>query len=87
MKTIVSGEIPSGSGGTELMAFRLAFSGIIAFCLNIEICIADEKDFGRALDTFDSALNIHILYYYMVSNYMNIFALFKPTWCVFRDFG
>ncbi|PPQ69735.1 hypothetical protein CVT24_001321 [Panaeolus cyanescens] len=31
------------------------------------------------LDTFDSALNAHILYFYMVSNYINPLALFKPV--------
>ncbi|KAJ3511445.1 hypothetical protein NLJ89_g4092 [Agrocybe chaxingu] len=35
-----------------------------------------------ALDTFDSALNGHILYYYMVSNYLNPLAIFKPVWSV-----
>ncbi|KAF9043028.1 hypothetical protein BJ165DRAFT_216778 [Panaeolus papilionaceus] len=34
------------------------------------------------LDTFDSALNIHILYFYMVSNYINPVALFKPVWSI-----
>jgi len=34
------------------------------------------------LDTFDSALNAHILYYYMVSNYLNPFAIFKPVWSI-----
>lgn len=35
-----------------------------------------------ALDTFDSALNVHILYFYMVTNYLNPMALLKPVWCV-----
>ncbi|PFH51600.1 hypothetical protein AMATHDRAFT_46947 [Amanita thiersii Skay4041] len=34
------------------------------------------------LDTFDSALNAHILYYYMVSNYLNPLAIMKPVWSV-----
>ncbi|RXW19111.1 hypothetical protein EST38_g6744 [Candolleomyces aberdarensis] len=38
--------------------------------------------FLLALDTFDSALNIHILYHYMVSNYLNPFALMIPIWSV-----
>lgn len=35
-----------------------------------------------ALDTFDSALNVHILYFYMVTNYLNPMALLKPVWSV-----
>lgn len=38
--------------------------------------------FLLALDTFDSALNIHILYHYMVSNYLNPVALMIPVWSV-----
>ncbi|PPQ98580.1 hypothetical protein CVT26_013763 [Gymnopilus dilepis] len=34
------------------------------------------------LDTFDSALNCHILYYYTVSNYLNPLALFHPVWSI-----
>jgi hypothetical protein len=34
------------------------------------------------LDTFDSALNGHILYYYMVSNYLDPLAIFRPVWSV-----
>ncbi|KAJ2919409.1 hypothetical protein MD484_g1043, partial [Candolleomyces efflorescens] len=36
--------------------------------------------FLLALDTFDSALNIHILYHYMVNNYLNSYALMIPIW-------
>ncbi|RDB30082.1 hypothetical protein Hypma_013903 [Hypsizygus marmoreus] len=35
-----------------------------------------------ALDTFDSALNGHILYHYLVSNYLNPLAISKPVWSV-----
>jgi len=34
------------------------------------------------LDTFDSSLNIHILYHYMVTNYMNPLALSEPVWSI-----
>ncbi|KAF8811121.1 hypothetical protein BYT27DRAFT_6455435 [Phlegmacium glaucopus] len=34
------------------------------------------------LDTLDSALNAHILYCYMVRNFWNQFAMYKPTWSV-----
>lgn len=34
------------------------------------------------LDTFDSALNTHVLYYYTVSNYDNPFALLVPVWSI-----
>ncbi|KAF9531068.1 hypothetical protein CPB83DRAFT_849264 [Crepidotus variabilis] len=34
------------------------------------------------LDTFDTALNVHILYFYMVSNFMNPLALLKPVWSI-----
>ncbi|KAG6860200.1 hypothetical protein C0995_014457 [Termitomyces sp. Mi166 len=34
----------------------------------------------RVLDTFDSALNCHILYFYLVSNYLNPLAIAKPIW-------
>ncbi|EDQ99821.1 uncharacterized protein LACBIDRAFT_315197 [Laccaria bicolor S238N-H82] len=34
------------------------------------------------LDTFDSALNTHILYHYMVTNYVNPFALLVPVWSI-----
>ncbi|KAF8233854.1 hypothetical protein L208DRAFT_1422837 [Tricholoma matsutake] len=39
-----------------------------------------------ALDTFDSALNVHILYFYMVTNYLNPMALLKPVWCSVSNF-
>ncbi|KAG6836349.1 hypothetical protein H0H93_008905 [Arthromyces matolae] len=32
------------------------------------------------LDTFDAALNCHILYYYLVTNYLNPLAIAKPVW-------
>ncbi|GLB41284.1 hypothetical protein LshimejAT787_0904990 [Lyophyllum shimeji] len=35
-----------------------------------------------ALDTFDSALNGHILYYYLVTNYLNPRAIAVPIWSV-----
>ncbi|KAK7458146.1 hypothetical protein VKT23_010054 [Stygiomarasmius scandens] len=35
-----------------------------------------------ALDTFDSALNCHILYHYLVSNYLNALAIVIPVWYV-----
>ncbi|PPQ90153.1 hypothetical protein CVT25_012464 [Psilocybe cyanescens] len=38
-----------------------------------------NKDLIRLLDTFDSALNGHILYFYMVSNYLNPMAVYKPV--------
>ncbi|KAF8066978.1 hypothetical protein FPV67DRAFT_1221885 [Lyophyllum atratum] len=34
------------------------------------------------LDTFDSALNGHILYFYLVTNYLNPVAIGTPTWSV-----
>lgn len=34
------------------------------------------------LDTFDSCLNGHLLYFYMVSNYLNPLALLTPVWSV-----
>jgi len=34
------------------------------------------------LDTFDSVLNCHMLYFYMVSNYLNPLALLVPVWSV-----
>ena len=40
---------------------------------------------SRCLDTFDSALNIHMLYFYMVTNFSNPQALEVPIWCVFKD--
>ena len=36
----------------------------------------------RCLDTFDSALNIHILYFYMVTNFLKPQAVDVPIWCV-----
>ncbi len=36
----------------------------------------------RALDTFDSVLNGHILYFYLVKNYLNPLAVYAPTWYV-----
>ncbi|KAF9034075.1 hypothetical protein BJ165DRAFT_745920 [Panaeolus papilionaceus] len=35
------------------------------------------------IDTLDSALIVHILYYYMVSNFSNAFAVLKPV-CFLR---
>ncbi|KAF8908138.1 hypothetical protein CPB84DRAFT_1674382 [Gymnopilus junonius] len=40
------------------------------------------RPFLWVLDTFDSALNCHILYYYTVSNYLNPLALFHPVWSI-----
>ncbi|KAG5718858.1 hypothetical protein E4T56_gene6370 [Termitomyces sp. T112] len=34
------------------------------------------------LDTFDSVLNCHILYFYLVSNYLNPLAITRPIWSV-----
>ncbi|KAJ7595346.1 hypothetical protein C8J56DRAFT_1159863 [Mycena floridula] len=34
------------------------------------------------LDTFDSCLNGHLLYYYMVKNYLNPGALLSPVWSI-----
>jgi len=34
------------------------------------------------LDTFDSVLNGHILYFYLVKNYLNPVAISKPIWSV-----
>ncbi|KAK0227343.1 hypothetical protein EDD85DRAFT_957958 [Armillaria nabsnona] len=47
---------------------RVAFKVLIAFLL--------------ALDTFDSVLNGHILYFYLVKNYLNPLAVYAPTWSV-----
>ncbi|KAF8883938.1 hypothetical protein CPB85DRAFT_1493353 [Mucidula mucida] len=35
------------------------------------------------LDTFHAAICCHILYHYMVSNYLNVMAILSPVWCVF----
>ncbi|EAU86926.2 hypothetical protein CC1G_09783 [Coprinopsis cinerea okayama7 len=35
-----------------------------------------------AIDTFDTSLNIHLTYHYMVSNFMNFSALLIPVWSV-----
>ncbi|KAK0200112.1 hypothetical protein DFS33DRAFT_1267876 [Desarmillaria ectypa] len=45
---------------------RMAFKFLIAFLL--------------VLDTFDSVLNGHILYSYLVKNYLNPEAIYAPTW-------
>ncbi|TFK21386.1 hypothetical protein FA15DRAFT_645712 [Coprinopsis marcescibilis] len=34
------------------------------------------------LDTFDTSLNLHLTYHYMVTNYFNARALFIPVWSV-----
>ncbi|KAF8880649.1 hypothetical protein BD779DRAFT_1070671 [Infundibulicybe gibba] len=47
---------------------RLAFKNMIAFLW--------------LLDTFDSILNCHILYFYLVSNYLNPLSLLVPVWSV-----
>ena len=41
---------------------------------------------SRCLDTFDSGLNIHILYFYMVTNFLNSQAVVVPIWCVLTAF-
>jgi hypothetical protein len=35
-----------------------------------------------ALDTFDSVLDVHIIYHYMVTNFMNLGAILSPTWSI-----
>lgn len=40
---------------------------------------------SRCLDTFDSAFNIHMMYFYMVTNFLNSQALEVPIWCVFDN--
>jgi len=83
---MVSGQIVHSAA--ELIPLRLVFSGTVLFRLSVKIYSLDGKGVDRTLDTFDSALNIHILYHYMVSNYLNVFALAKPTWFVFpKDFS
>ncbi|ESK91090.1 hypothetical protein Moror_9590 [Moniliophthora roreri MCA 2997] len=37
---------------------------------------------SRFLDTFDTVLNCHILYFYLVSNYINPLAIMVPIWSV-----
>lgn len=37
---------------------------------------------SRLLDAFDSALDFHILYYYLVTNFMNPLAIGTIVWCV-----
>lgn len=43
---------------------------------------ASAKLHKRLLDTFDSVLNGHILYYYLVTNYLNPLAIMTPVWYV-----
>ncbi|KAF5381703.1 hypothetical protein D9615_005604 [Tricholomella constricta] len=49
------------------------FKLMIAF-----LCVS----FERALDTFDSILNGHILYHYLVTNYLNPTAIMEVIWSV-----
>lgn len=38
--------------------------------------------YERLMDTTDSALSGHTLYYYLVTHYGDLITLLKPTWCV-----
>ncbi|KAF9559107.1 hypothetical protein CPC08DRAFT_763544 [Agrocybe pediades] len=76
----------------------LLVGGLIAMALWGVTCVQTYNYFTRTnkdrlylkvtvgllwlLDTFDSALNGHILYYYMVSNYLNPLAIFHPVWSI-----
>ncbi|KAF8154736.1 hypothetical protein B0H34DRAFT_799487 [Crassisporium funariophilum] len=51
-------------------------------CTGDRLYLKSMVAFLWVLDTFDSALNGHILYYYMVSNYANPLAMFTPVWSV-----
>ncbi|TFK34663.1 hypothetical protein BDQ12DRAFT_689355 [Crucibulum laeve] len=76
----------------------LLVGGLVAMALWGVTCVQTYTYFSRGsrdppafkaligfllvLDTFDSALNAHILYHYMVSNYLNPLALLLPVWSV-----
>lgn len=47
------------------------YAHCVACCLNVLF---------RGLDTFDSFLNCHILYYYFVTNFANPLAIASPVW-------
>lgn len=58
----------------------------IAFLLCVVTSIASvtvpDSHIGstRCLDTFDSVLNGHFLYHYMVTNFANPLAMMIPVW-------
>jgi hypothetical protein len=76
----------------------LLVGGLVAMALWGVTCVQTYTYFSRSfkdrsymklmvafllvLDTFDSALNGHILYHYLVSNYLNPLALLVPVWSV-----
>lgn len=74
----------------------LLLAGLFGMALSGAVCIQTYAYFKNSfhdprymkllvaclwvLDAFDSTLNIHILYHYMVTNYLNPRALSEPVW-------
>ncbi len=56
------------------------FFGAPVYCLIFIWSV--ESRIERLMDTADSALSGHTLYYYLVTHYGDLLALLKPTWYV-----
>lgn len=62
---------------------RLPFSGM--FTEVDDFCLFNHFERSRCLDTLDTILNCHILYHYLVVNFMNPLAIAAPVWYVSRN--
>ncbi len=52
-------------------------------CRSSLASVYTDSTICSVLDTFHAAICCHILYHYMVSNYLNVMAILSPVWCVF----
>jgi len=67
-----------------LVISQIAFLWFVAPPLSSFTTLLSFISLFRMLDTFDSAMNCHFLYYYMVTNYTNPLTLTGPWWALWE---
>lgn len=56
------------------------FHSLVRVSLPIDAFVAHTIEIQRIIDTFDVVLTGHLLYYYLVLNFLNPLALAVPVW-------
>lgn len=67
-------------------SWRYLQIAVLWFVILLDNILIFFNDFHRVLDTFDSVLNGHFLYFYMVTNFMRPAALMEAVWSVIVSF-
>ncbi|KAJ7171124.1 hypothetical protein C8R46DRAFT_948188 [Mycena filopes] len=70
------------SGSTDRRLQKALVCSPSLHVLSITLIHAPQVAFLWLLDTFDAILNCHILYFYLVSNYLNPEAIGFPVWSI-----